>query len=67
MEAKGVIIDYKPFEVSEPGLINLPAKEEVGLYILVILIILLLLLLAVFTYERRKNDVAGEKDLEDSK
>lgn len=67
MEAKGVIIDYKPFEVSEPGLINLPVKEQVGLYILVILIIFLLLLLVALIYERRKNDVAGEKDLEDSK
>ena len=67
MEAKGVIIDYKPFEVSEPGLLNLPVKEEVGLYILVILIILLLLLLVALVYGGRKNDVAGEKDLEDSK
>lgn len=66
MEAKGVIIDYKPFEVSEPELINLPAKEKAGLFILAILIILLLLLLAVLVYERRKNDVAGKKDLEDS-
>lgn len=67
MEAKGVIIDHKPFEVTETGLINLPTKEEVGLYILVILIIFLLLLLVVLIYERGKNDTTGKTDLEDSK